>query len=158
MNRIRTKIRRWWRRTLPNWMFAYDFEIFTAILCLLGGLPLIFGRVEPTSLEAQLHPYLVLAWGLILCVGPVAIIVGIARSHNAEEIEDQLFWQRTEAWGLTALAYAAYIYAGAIFLTLSRSGWIAACLVVAFGFTCHLREVDIQLKITDMRYRLGLGG
>lgn len=128
-----------------------------ALLCLTAGVPLLLGRVDPTSLEATLSPMLVLIWGAILVLGPIAMLIGVVVANWGEKpLEKRIFWARIEAWGLTALAYAAYIYAAAILSTLNSSGWVAAMLVIAFGGTCHIREVEIQLRITELRSGIGL--
>lgn len=152
----RTKVRRWVRKHIPTWLVLYDFEIFVALLCLLAGVPYLLGEVDPASLEAKLPKELVTVWGFILTIGPLAILIGIFKHYRAVRIEDRVFWCRIEAWGLSALAYSAYIYASAILLNLPTQGWIAAMLVYAFGAVCHVREIDLQLQVVETRAKMGL--
>lgn len=157
MNRRRTKMRRWVLRHIPMWVLQHNFELLVGFLCLVGGVPLLFGKVDPTSLEATLPTPLVFVWGLILTIGPLAMLVGvIGASRESKPVEERVVFERIEAWGLSALAYAAYIYAGAILSHLNSQGWIAGMLVLAFGATCHIREIDIQLQLTELRYGAGL--
>lgn len=157
LNRRRTRIRRWVLSHTPEWLREHSFEIFVSLLCLFAGIPLIFGRVDPRSLEAALPTPLVLVWGLILTLGPIAMLSGVIGANRGNKpLEERVFYARIEAWGLSALAYASYIYAGAILSQLSGAGWVASMLVIAFGGTCHIREIDIQLRITEIRAGVGL--
>lgn len=156
MHTRRTRIRRWVRSHLPLFVVQYSFELFVAILCLLAGVPYLLGEVDPQSLEANLPMPLVTVWGVMLTIGPLAMLAGIYRHYKATHIEDVIFWQRVEAWGLSVLAYSAYIYAGAVLASSSKDGWIAAILVATFGAVCHIREIDVQLQVVETRMKMGL--
>lgn len=153
---MRTRVRRWIYNHIPMWFRKYNFEVFAALLCMFAGIPLLFGQVDPKSMEASLPPSLVIAWGLILSLGPVGIITGLWGSSISERLEDQIFWRRIEAWGLSALAYATYIYVGVLLVNAPSTAWIASMLILCFGFTCHVREIDIQLRITDVLSEVGI--
>lgn len=157
-NRIRNKIRRWIYNHLPKWMKTRDFEVFAAILCIVAGLPMLFGKVESRSLESQLPTILVYLWASALVAGGVCILVGIIKSaRDWAHPSDFILWRRVEAYGLTMLAYMAYILVLAAMLTDWQHVFSSVMLILVFAFTCHSREIAVQLEIVDYRMALGLG-
>lgn len=141
---------------IPEWLSFNAFEIFVSILCLGSGIPLVAGQIESQSLEARLPGLLVQAWGLALVLGPLALILGIYKSWNEAQLTEYIFWERIQAWGLSALAYAAYIYAVLLLVSGGTGAILAAFFVLEFALTCHIRELTIQLRLVDIRLELGL--
>jgi hypothetical protein len=152
----RTKVRRWVYSHLPKWLRNRDFEVFAAVLCLFGGLPLLFGQVDPPSIEAQLNNLIVHIWGGSLVFGAILVIVGIVKSSTKTLSPAFLTWLRVEAYGLTILAYTAYLYT----LILVTYNWqttlLSATITLIFALTCHSREVAVQLDVLEYRTSLGL--
>ncbi len=95
-------------------------------------------------------------WGLALVLGPVAVMTGIAKSWNEARLSEYVFWERIQAWGLSALAYAAYIYAVLLLISGGSGAVVAAFFVLELGLTCHVRELTIQLRLAEIRLELGL--
>lgn len=152
----RTKVRQWVYNHTPLWFRLHSFELFTALLCVLGGIPLLLGKTDPGSLEAAMPSTFILVWGVMLVAGPAAILPGLILANRAELEEDEIFWRRVEAWGLSALAYSAYIYAFVAMFTNFQTGFVAGLLILDFGFTCHIRELEIMLRIANVRLKAGL--
>lgn len=146
--------RRWYLR-IPVWIRRRDFELFTALLCITAGLPLLLTQnVEAASLEAALPPWVVFGWSLILTLAPICVIVGLWQAHR-HAMYKATVWLRLEALGLKALAYAAYLYVFIILLATGGTAVPAAALISAFALTCHSRSVAVTLKVED--YLLGIG-
>jgi len=150
----RNRIRRRVYRLIPDWYRKNDFEIFASLLCFFAGIPLLLGDIRPASLEATLPIWVVIVWAYVISFSPALIIIGLLK-RGSRSISESIFWIRVEAMGLTALAYSSYIYSIAIVTSNVGMGWPAAMLIVAFGLTCHTRELGLQVRIGD--FLLGLG-
>lgn len=155
MSSRRAKVRRKVYNRIPMWFRKNDFEIFTSLLSFSAGLPIVLGRVEPTALEATLPTLLVTAWAWILLMSPIMVITGLYK-RSKRPVAEGVFWIRVEAIGLTALAYSSYIYTIAILTISPVQGWAACMMILAFGFTCHTRELGLQVKIADLLLGLGV--
>lgn len=148
-------IRRALYNRTPPWMLKNDFELFTALLCVSAGVPLLLtDQVDAASIEATLPLPLVKVWSLMLAVAPIVIGVGLFMASR-RPMHLATFWIRFEAWGLRALAYAAYIYAIAIVVTNGLRTAPALAIIIAFGLTCHSRATVQTMKVE--RYLEALG-
>jgi hypothetical protein len=151
----RARLRRKIYSKLPKWFKTHDFEVFASLLGILGGLPLVFGQVSPTSVESVLPRPIVEAWGIVLVGGCIAILGGILVGAS-RVYPERIIWMRLEAIGLTALAYFCYIYTVCICGVNFENGWTAGLLILAFGVTCHVREASINIELEQYRLNLGL--
>lgn len=156
-NRWDRRLRRRIYRYIPAWFVNNDFEVFTAVLCFLAGVPLLFTEVVGAqSLEAALPWAVVKAWAFILATAPIGIFLGIYRAEG-KPIAEVTFWMRLEALGLRALAYAAYIYA---IVVVGYSGpqkaLPAIALILIFALTCHTRAATVVLKVEDYLFNIGV--
>lgn len=151
----RARLRRKIYRKLPRWLKNYDFEVFASSLGVLGGLPLMFGQVKPSSVDALLPHTVVQVWGAVLTFGCLAVFLGIYHSSR-KHYPDKIFWMRVEAVGLTALAYFCYLYVLCLLLVAFQSAWVGIMIILAFGATCHVREATINIELEQYRLSLGL--
>jgi hypothetical protein len=149
-------MRRWVYAHLPKWLQERDFEVFCGFLCILAGLPLLFGEIEPKSLEAQLPYWLIKGWATALTLGGFLTLLGILKASTNSNAANILGWRRMEAYGLTCLCYAGYTY-GFLLLTFDwRAAFLSAMITIIFALTCHSREIAVQLEIIEFRLALGL--
>jgi hypothetical protein len=153
----RARLRRKIYAKLPRWLKSHDFELFAAFLSILGGLPLVLGQVEPTSVDALLPPLLVLVWGIILVQGGILVILGVIKSSHTV-YPARAFWIRIEGLGLSSLSWFCYLYAVCILAYTIKAGWLSAMVVLVFGFICHVRQMALQTKLEEYRMNLGLEG
>lgn len=151
----RARLRRRIYNRLPRWLKRHDFEVLAAILCIAGGLPILFGQVQPASPEQLLPQVVVLAWAFTLVAGGVCILIGIMVGVQ-KLFPARVFWMRVEALGLTALAYASYIYMICILGVSAQTGWVAGMITLAFGGICHVRSAAINIELEAYRRDLGL--
>lgn len=153
----RARLRRRVYRRLPEWIRRNDFEVFTASLGLLSGIPLMLGKYEPYSIEQQLPRLIVMVWGLVLTLGCTLTLIGVIMGARTV-FPKRVFWMRVEALGLTALAYFCYLYAICLFGVAFSQGGLAATFILGFGGVCHVRQASIQLELEEYRRTLGLSG
>lgn len=151
----RARVRRHIYALLPQWLKRHDFELFAASLSIMAGVPILMGQVEPTSPEAVLPRPLVMVWAVVLVVGGILVITGVVVG-NKHVYPSKMVWARTEALGLTALAYFCYLYSLCIISVASETGWSGALFIFGFGVVCHIREVAIQMELEEYRRGLGL--
>lgn len=155
MTTRRARLRRKIYAKLPRWLKRHDFELFAAILSIVGGIPILLGQVDPSSPEDILPRPLVLVWASVLVIGGFSILVGVLLG-SYRVFPERIFWMRVEAFGLTALAYFCYLYTFSILLVAIEGGWTAAAIIFALGAVSHVREVAIQMELEDYRRNLGL--
>lgn len=148
---FRRKIYKW----LPRWVVENDFEFLASVLCLSAGIPLMLGKIQPSSVDALLPKPIVFGWGFTLTSGSLLILACIIYEivHKTPQIPG---WLRFKALGLSCLGYACYLYAFCIGVTSLETGGVAVALCLAFGFVCHLRDMQIHDDLETLRGHLGL--
>lgn len=151
----RARLRRKVYAKLPQWLKSHDFEVFSATLAILGGLPLVLGQVKPGSPEELLPQALIIVWGLVLTLGGCLTLVGVVLS-SYRPYPDRAFWMRMEALGLTSLAYFCYLYDLCLWVVNFRATWTASAIILAFGVICHVRRVSVIMELEGFRWGLGL--
>lgn len=144
LSRFRRRLYLW----VPEWIRERDFELFTAFLCFLGGLTLLFVGIEAGSMEAALPGWVVMVWAAVLVLSPFAIVIGVGMAHKYDYPE-VIRWMRIEASGLRITAYAAYLYAVILLLVLQTEAGFAPFVTTIFALTCHSRATKLTIDIED---------
>jgi hypothetical protein len=99
------------------------------------------GRVPAGSVQDNLPPWLVAAWGTVLLGGSVTALVGSYwRGNYANGIT-------LERVGLNLVGSAGTTYALLILATAGMSGLLAGGIVLAFGLACMSRATDIAIIV-----------
>lgn len=151
-NKVRKKL----YDKIPLWIKKHDFELFTAVLCLTAGIPLLTGNVRSDSVESQLPSIIVTGWGICLVLGPIFIYLGVFKAYTGvKDLITHIFWMRLEALGLTMLAWASLVFGVCVLSVNLYGGWLAAMLTFSLFLTCLSRELYIQNKIE--MYKTGVG-
>jgi hypothetical protein len=83
----------------------HPFQTFMLALCVISGLPYLFGEATAEAVERNLPVYLALAWGLSLLLGAALALFG---SYWPRSIADALTMERV---GLNLTGGAAVVYA-----------------------------------------------
>ena len=144
-----SKLRRKVYLSIPEWVRKRDFELFTALLCFLAGIPLLLTQqFETGSMEAALPNIAVSVWAFVLAIAPIAIVVGIWQSHR-HDLPKAIPWIRCEASGLRLLAYVAYLYGVVIILVIGAKAGAAPFIIFIFALTCHSRSAYLTIKVED---------
>lgn len=135
----------------PEWIRERDFEMFTAVLCFLAGVPLLItGQIEAGSMEEQLPMWVVRVWSGVLTFSPILVVLGVWRGHKFEATMSRAIpWLRTEASGLRLLSYAGYLYATIIAIVAQEDMGAAPFIVGIFALTCHSRAAYLTIKVED---------
>lgn len=120
----------------------HPFQTYLLVLCVVSGVPLIFGRVPAASVEALLPEWVAVSWGVSLTGGALLGLIGSywPRENYATALT-------VERIGLTLTGPAALLYATAIFLITGIDGFIAVGIVAGFGAACIKRGRDIGVII-----------
>lgn len=150
-HRLEIKYKRLRRRLylmIPEWIRKRDFELFTATLCILAGIPLLTNGVDASSMEAALWGPVVKAWAAVLTLAPIAVVMGIWRAHKHQKTQKAIKWLRVEASGLRLLTYAGYLYAVIVFMSpFPTEG--QEYIITLFALTCHSRATYLNIKAED---------
>lgn len=133
---------------VPEWIRERDFELFTAFLCLIGGISLLFSGVEAGSMEEALPGWVVMTWASVLAISPFAIVTGVGMAHKYDYPES-IKWMRVESSGLRITSYAAYLYAVVLVLVLGPAAGFTPFVTTIFALTCHSRATKLLIDIED---------
>lgn len=115
----------------------HPFQIYMLMLCLVSGFPLILGKVQAESIEAQLPGWGATAWGLALVGGALVALIGIFMPNRVNGL-------LIEGIGLVSVGAAAVIYAIAIIATVGFGGIVAAGITLGFGLSCIVRWFQLN--------------
>lgn len=129
--------------------FAEPFENWIAGACLLTGVPAVIGSAHPLSLALALRglSWLLHAWGALLSLGSVALLVARWRiSRPQTELGDRSA-RALEVVGLVMLATATAVYAVAI-VAVGVPGLAAGSITASAAGACAMRAwiVSRELK------------
>lgn len=139
------RIRLWLLDHIPDGMLHQPEGWFFGILCAYSGALNLFTGVESASLEAVLPYYAYKAWGVLLLVGGIALIVGVQSIKSLDEgstyVVTRLAYYRL---GLRLLAISTTVFVGAIIYFAGFSAGITASAIpIAFILACSLRLLTL---------------
>ncbi len=106
------------------------FESFLASVAVFNGLAFTIGFAPPSSIAHLLPKPMVLAWGAMLLVGGLFVLIGLLFSRPRRELA-----------GLLLLGYSALAYAVAV-TAFGPTAFLAGAIVAAFGAAC-LRQAQL---------------
>lgn len=110
--------------------------LFTLLLCVVVGIPLIFADATPGTIAAKLDPPWVVTWGIMLSGGSLLTILGALRQTVNGIIIEQV--------GSVALGFACLMYATAIWITVQVAGAVPIAIVLGFGVASFWRWGQLQ--------------
>ncbi len=122
----------------------HPFQTYILFLCVLSGVPLLFGEEPAARVEALLPSWIALTWAVCLVLGSVLSLLGSywPRKNYATALT-------LERIGLDIVGPAALLYATllAVFAATSDGGiWgstVAVAVVGGFGLACLMRAGDL---------------
>jgi hypothetical protein len=123
-------------RQLQRFADIEPFELFTAFMCVVVGIPLSLNGPRPNSIDDSLPALLVTLWGIELAVGGILTIVGLALTGTSRGV-------RIERAGLLFLAAASAVYALVLVPLLPISS-VTIALLVALAGACLWRRWSVR--------------
>lgn len=142
---------------MPRVLIQETFEVFTAILCMVSGLPLVLGEVEADSVNASLPHLMAQLWGGVLLGGSLLTLIGLIianATQGPKAFHRMISGHKIERLGLLALAWAGAIYAASILLAVGLGGFVAAMLILVFACTCLVRAFVLSTGATMLHRAL----
>lgn len=121
----------------------HPFQRYLLGLCVVGTLPLLFGKPSAGSIEASLPPFVVLAWSALLIGGCLLALLGVYWPLR-EPVTPQSFVQALflERLGLAIVWPTALVYSAIIVMSAGVRGILVAALVAGFGWASRRRMKD----------------
>lgn len=153
----RERVRLFILARMPRVLIQETFEVFTAILCLISGVPLAIGKIEADSIEASLPRLFAHGWGISLLTGAVLTLVGLIIANNVNgprAFHRMIAGHKIERLGLLTLSWASGIYACSILLAVGVGGFVAAMLIFTFSLTCLTRAFVLSTGATMLHRAL----
>lgn len=120
----------------------HPFQTYMLALCVVSGLPLLFGRATSEAIEKNLPVWVAFVWGLMLFGGASTALVG---SYWRGPYEDALTLERV---GLDLTGGASIVYGSVILIRADFGGLLAAAIIFGFGLSCVRRARDISRIFT----------
>ena len=114
--------------------------VFVLALCVASGIPLVFGATDSESLEQVLPVWAVSVWGVLLVVGAVASLAGMARQTDMGIIVEQVG---------SVIVGAATAYYSAAMIVASGTFPPSIAIVLAWGLSCFWRWGQLQSLINQ---------
>ena len=108
-------------------------------LCVLTGVMGLFFGARPGSIQAQLDNKMQIFWSVLLAGGAALALVGIWWRGSSLKLALEL-----ESLGMTCLAVAGIVYAGAITLLAPVTGMPSWSVVLTFALACVARRQKIE--------------
>ncbi len=111
--------------------------VFILLLCIVSGMPLVFGVVQPGSFEELLPAWIIRLWGVSLVIGCLVTLIGMS-------------WQKSlvgllmEQVGSVAVGSVSLFYATAVLIVAQKDGLTAAGFIVAWAISCFYRYWQIE--------------
>lgn len=116
----------------------HPFQTYMLILCMIAGLPLLFGQPASATLEALLPPWCVYLWGFALTFGSaIALIGSYMPRHNYATV------LTIERIGLAVTGFAGVAYSLLIGIYAGFQNSVAIAIIFGFGISCLIRARDI---------------
>lgn len=134
---------RWtrWAKRFSRYADLEPFEVYISALCVLAGLPLIFGGPTPGTMRDYLPNTLVTLWGIELVTGGVLTLAGLAMAGTIRGYR----WERA---GLTFLATAGGVYAVVLMVTAWPQAVITIALLIGLSLACLWRTSSMKRTAT----------
>lgn len=116
----------------------HPFQTFLLALCVVSGIPLLFGEQPAQSVETLLPAWIAMTWGWSLAGGALVALVGSywPRSNYATALT-------IERIGLIIVGPAALLYATVLMLYAGLAATVAAAITLGFGAACIKRGRDV---------------
>ena len=108
-------------------------------LCVVTGVVQIAFGAQPGSIQEQLDITMQVFWSALLAGGALLALVGIWWRGSSLKLALEL-----ESLGMTCLAVAGIVYAGAIVLVAQAEGALPAGIVLTFALCCVARRQRIE--------------
>ncbi len=127
----------------------HPFQTYLLLLCIIAGLPILFGRIGASSIESELPFWLAFSWALLLFLGSA---IGLVGAYWRGDPANALTIERI---GLAVVGSAACVYAVVIIINTGWDRLIPAGITAAFGFASLRRARDIgqviKMAIEDLK-------
>lgn len=127
----------------------HPFQTYLLLLCIIAGVPILFGRIGASSIESELPFWLAFIWALLLFLGSA---VGLVGAYWRGDYTNALTIERI---GLAIVGSAACVYAVVIIVNTGWDRLIPAAITLAFGVASLRRARDIgqiiKMALEDLR-------
>ena len=122
-------------------------------LCVLTGVMGIIFDARPGSIQAQLDTKMQIFWSLLLAGGAALSLIGIWWRGSSIKLALEL-----ESLGMTCLAVAGIVYAGAIILLAPVTGMSSWGVILTFALACVARRQKIEGVLRPKELKRGRRG
>lgn len=119
--------------------------VFILALSVFSGFAALALKEAPDSLNALLPAWAVVGWGSLLTLGSAITLYGMARQTVNGIILEQI--------GCVTVASTTIFYSGIVFWTLGLSAVQSVGIILAWGLSCGLRWIQLQVLINDSASR-----
>lgn len=110
--------------------------VFVLAACVVSGVASLTTGATPGSIQEQLDPVWIVAWGAMIGLGGLVTLVGTFKLNANGVILEQV--------GCTIVACATGVFAAAAWLTAGQTALYAGLFQLMFGVACLWRAGQLQ--------------
>lgn len=122
----------------------HPYQVFTAALLMVGGLPILFGGPRPGSINVYLPTLLVYVWASVIVAGGATLVA-------AAVVRSQVTALYLERVAHTPIAVMCVVYAGSVVALVGWRGAFAAGLVLGIAVAAVVRAGQVSRTIRELR-------
>lgn len=115
--------------------------VFIFALSVFSGITTLTVKAAPQSLESVLPTWAVMTWGIILCLGSLISLVGIARNSANGVLLEQV--------GSVMVAAATIFYSVVALMVVGVASLSVTGIVLAWGLANLVRWIQLQVLINS---------
>ena len=119
--------------------------VFILALSVFSGITALALNLAPGSLEQLMPTWAVVAWGALLTLGSAITLLGMLRQTVTGIILEQV--------GCIMVAATTVFYSGVVFYELGSQALQSVGIILAWGLSCVLRYVQLQILINNAAAR-----
>lgn len=115
--------------------------LFILVLSVFSGITAFALRAAPRSLEEVMPHWAVMTWGILLSLGSLLALAGMAKQTLNGILLEQV--------GSVVVAAATIFYAGIALYVTGLHAAQTAGIILAWGLSCLVRWVQLQILIAE---------
>jgi len=120
--------------------------VFILALSVFSGITALALNTAPGTLEANVPQWAIIGWGVLLTLGSAITLLGMTRQTPGGIITEQI--------GCVMVAATTIFYSGVAFSVIGFGEAVQVVgIVLAWGLSCGLRWIQLQVLINDTAAR-----
>lgn len=135
------------RKPVVSLLMGHPFELLVATWALVSGLPLAIGLAPPSPALSNLNSVLVTAFGLMLSLGGMCVMVGLYVFFVTHSYVHQIIGMRVEQCGWVAVSSGVVTLLLGILITGTATSYVGVITFTAISLACGARYASLNTVV-----------